>query len=160
MSDGGYSFLKSVHTVAGAFSEIFVKSGAGSGVGRLIVSDFQKLLYSTNPEDVQLINDYVRFKHLNYVDAINHVLIDRGLYHDFTPKSGQSPYLTREQYEQFNLNRMKLEDLGLIDKQLRLMCDTRKALESMGYVYDEDGNIISSPYDNEDNEKTEEKINA
>jgi hypothetical protein len=55
---------------------------------------------------------------------------------------------------------MKLEDLGLIDKQLKLMCDTRKALESMGYVYDEEGNIISSPYDNEDNEKTEEKINA
>ena len=162
MSDGGYSFLKSVHTVAGAFSEIFVKSGAGSGVGRLIVSDFQKLLYSTNPEDVQLINDYVRFRHLNYVDAINHVLVDRGLYHDFSPKAGQSPYLTREQYEALNVNRMSLDDLGLMDKQFRLMNDTRKALEDMGYVYDEKGNIIRTPYDEEpaSDELSEEKKNA
>lgn len=93
MGEGGYKMLKSVNTVAGAFSELFVKSGAGSGVGRLIVSDFQKLLYSTTPEDLQAINNYVA-RGLNYTQAINKVLIDRGLYHDLTPQHGQNPVIS------------------------------------------------------------------
>lgn len=96
LSEGGYNFLKTVHTVAGAFSELFVKSEAGTGVGRLIVSDFQKLLYSTDPEDVQAINNYVQ-RGLTYAKSIDAVLRDRGLFHDFTPEFGQSPWLTPEQ---------------------------------------------------------------
>ena len=99
LSEGGYNFLKTVHTVAGAFSELFVKSEAGTGVGRLIVSDFQKLLYSTDPEDVQAINNYVQ-QGLTYAKAIDAVLKDRGLFHDFTPSYGQSPWLTPEQAEE------------------------------------------------------------
>lgn len=95
LTDGGYNFLKTVHTVAGAFSELFVKSEAGTGVGRLIVSDFQKLLYSTDPNDVQAINNYVH-QGLTYAKAIDAVLKDRNLYHDFTPALGQSPWLSEE----------------------------------------------------------------
>src|SRR5690606_21479826 len=44
LSEGGYNILKSVHTIAGVYSEIFIRSNAGVGVGRLVVSDFHKLL--------------------------------------------------------------------------------------------------------------------
>ena len=110
MSEGGYNFLKSVYTVAGAFSELFIKSGAGTGVGRLIVSDFQKLLYSTDPVDVQAINNYVKHG-LNYVQAVNRVLIDRGLYHDFTPEHGQSPWISEDTLKEVVRERIKLDDL-------------------------------------------------
>lgn len=56
LSEGGFSLLKSVHTLPGVYSEIFVKSRHGTGVGRLIVGDFQKLLYSTDPNDTHAIN--------------------------------------------------------------------------------------------------------
>ena len=52
MEDWAFNMLKSVHTEAGVFSEIFVSVGQLQCVGRLIVSDFQKLLYSTAPNDV------------------------------------------------------------------------------------------------------------
>ena len=55
LSDYDLALLKSVHTVPGVYSEIFIKSECGQGVGRLIVNDFQKLLYSTRAEDVNAI---------------------------------------------------------------------------------------------------------
>ena len=109
LTEGGYKFLKSVHTIAGVFSEIFIKSEAGNGVGRLIVSEFQKLLYSTDPVDVQAINNYIN-KGLNYAEAINCVLRDRSLYYNFTPSHGQNPYLTQENAQEF-LNKITLDDV-------------------------------------------------
>lgn len=76
LSEGGYHTLRSVHTVIGVYSEIFIKSKTGTGVGRLIVGDFQKLLYSTSPEDVNAIGNYVK-QGLIVPDAINQVLADR-----------------------------------------------------------------------------------
>lgn len=78
MSDGGFSNLKTVHTVGGIYSELFIKSKSGMGIGRLIVGDFQKLLYSTTAEDVNDIKQYTR-KGYNVTDAINLVLGDRGI---------------------------------------------------------------------------------
>ena len=52
-----YEQLKTVHTVTGAYSEIFVKSEFGRGIGKLLVNDFQKLLYSTKAEDVSAIDE-------------------------------------------------------------------------------------------------------
>ena len=57
LSSAGFNLLRSVHTEAGVYSGIFLYSETGQGVGRLIVSDFQKLLYSTDPADVQAIKD-------------------------------------------------------------------------------------------------------
>ena len=118
LSEGGYHWLKSVYTQAGAFSEIFVKSGAGNGIGRLIVSDFQKLLYSTTPEDVQAINNYVNMGY-NYTQAINQVLKDRGLYYDFTPQAGQDPHLQLSEIKNFQSDK-KLSDLTL--DEIRYYC--------------------------------------
>ncbi len=72
-----YTFiLKTVHTIGGAYSEIFIKSKSGIGVGRLIVSDFQKLLYSTHPDDVYAINQH-RKRGLSVPEAIQAVLSER-----------------------------------------------------------------------------------
>ena len=131
LSDGGYHWLKTVFTQAGAFSEIFVKSGVGNGIGRLIVSDFQKLLYSTDPVDVQAINMYVRAG-FNYTQAINRVLIDRGLYHDFKPEVGQNPHLTARQAKDF-MKQKKYSDLEL--QQLKNLCISEAVANYRNDVY-------------------------
>lgn len=77
LTEGGYHTLKSVHTVQGVYSEIFIKSKAGIGVGRLIVGAFQQLLYSTTPEDVNAVDQYVK-QGLSRVEAMRRVLRDRG----------------------------------------------------------------------------------
>lgn len=79
LSEAGFNLLSTVASVGGVYSEIFVKSGhTGVGVGRLIVSNFEKMLFSTAPEDVNAIENYTN-QGLNVTDAINHVLRDRGL---------------------------------------------------------------------------------
>ncbi|WP_193085843.1 MULTISPECIES: type IV secretion system protein TraC [Halomonas] len=75
---GGFDVLRTVNTVAGVYSEIFVKSKHGMGVGRLIVGEFQKLLYSTDPTDVNAINAYQK-RGMNVTDAIHAVMADRGV---------------------------------------------------------------------------------
>ena len=76
LSPAGFNLLRSVHTEAGVYSGIFLYSESGQGVGRLIVSDFQKLLYSTDPVDVQAIKDKQALG-LSVQDAIYAVMRDR-----------------------------------------------------------------------------------
>lgn len=76
LSEGGFHMLKGVHTVQGVYSEIFVKAKSGWGIGRLIVGEFQKLLYSTKAEDVNAISNYVQAG-LSIPEAINQILADR-----------------------------------------------------------------------------------
>lgn len=78
LSEGGFHMLKTVHTVQGVYSEIFVKAKSGWGIGRLIVGEFQKLLYSTKAEDVNAITNYVN-EGLTIPEAIRQVLKDRGI---------------------------------------------------------------------------------
>lgn len=80
LSEGGYHTLKSVHTIQGVYSEIFVRSKSGIGVGRLIVGEFQKLLYSTDPVDVNAIAQYQKSGKL-LPDAIRSVIADRAKRH-------------------------------------------------------------------------------
>ena len=47
-------------------------------VGRLVVSDYQKLLYSTNPVDVNAIRQY-QVQGYTIDQAIKAILKDRGL---------------------------------------------------------------------------------
>jgi len=77
LSEGGFEQLKTVHTRAGVYSEIFVKSKAGTGVGRLIVGAFQNLLYSTDPVDVAAIEAFTK-RGLSFTEAIYAVLRQRG----------------------------------------------------------------------------------
>ncbi|CAM5561578.1 type IV secretion system protein TraC [Eoetvoesiella caeni] len=77
LSEGGYQILKGVHTIAGVYSEIFVKSKAGMGVGRLVVGNFQKLLYSTNPDDVAALKAHTD-RGLSITNAVQQVMQQRG----------------------------------------------------------------------------------
>ncbi len=76
LTPGEYDLLKSVHTEPGAYSEIFVISGGGSAIGRLVVDPFRQLLYSTRAQDVSAIGAYQKAG-LSLTDALNAVLADR-----------------------------------------------------------------------------------
>lgn len=78
LSEGGFNLLRSVNTISGVYSEIFIRSKTGIGAGRLIVGEYQKLLYSTDPVDRNDINRYKK-QGRNVHDAILQVLNDRGL---------------------------------------------------------------------------------
>lgn len=78
LSDGGFNALKSVHTVKGVYSEIFLKTKSGIGIGRLIVGEMSKLLYSTAPEDVADIDiEMKRDPSINVTEAIRRVIMRR-----------------------------------------------------------------------------------
>jgi len=85
LSDGGYELLKTVHTLPGAYSEIFFLTEMGSGIGRLIVDPFKRLLFSTKPEDVQAMKQ-LRRQGLSLGDAIQQLLDSR------KPKDREVPY--------------------------------------------------------------------
>lgn len=76
LPDGGYALLKTVHTNAPWYSEIFLETERGAGVGRLFVNDFQKLLYSTDPEEVSQIDNYKK-QGMSTAEAINAILQNR-----------------------------------------------------------------------------------
>lgn len=78
LSDAGYHVLKTVHTIQGVYSEIFIKTKNGLGIGRLVVNEFQKLLYSTAPDDVSAI-EAQRKRGLSAEEAIREVLRQRGV---------------------------------------------------------------------------------
>ena len=76
LNDAGYNFLKSVHTIAGVYSEIFCITSRGAGIGRLIVDPFRKLMYSTHPKDVQAIANK-QAQGMGVVDAIKAIQQER-----------------------------------------------------------------------------------
>jgi len=76
LSDGGYELLKTVHTLPGAYSEIFFITEMGSGIGRLIVDPFKRILFSTKPEDVQALKT-LRRQGLSLGDAVQQLLDSR-----------------------------------------------------------------------------------
>lgn len=76
IAEGGYQMLKGVRTVQGVYSEIFIKSNAGIGIGRLVVGEFQKLLYSTDPTDIAEIKKFVN-QGQTTSDAIRSVIASR-----------------------------------------------------------------------------------
>ena len=56
MDDGMKRLLQSLRTEHGAYSEVFIHSPAGSGIGRLIVDPVSLLLFSSRAEDFNAIN--------------------------------------------------------------------------------------------------------
>lgn len=77
MDDGMKRMLQSLRTEHGAYSEIFVSSPIGSGIGRLMVDPVSLLLYSSKAEDVNAIN-VKRAQGLTLPEAIDAVLKERG----------------------------------------------------------------------------------
>lgn len=75
LPEGSYNDLKTVHTRQGAYAEIFIKTQHGCSVGRLVVSDFQKMLYSSDPTDLSHIKE-LEEKGMATADAVMR-LIDK-----------------------------------------------------------------------------------
>ena len=78
MDDAMKRLLQSLRTEHGAFSEVFIHSPAGNGVGRLIVDPYSLLLFSSRAEDFGAINAK-RVTGMTVSQAIDAVLHDRGL---------------------------------------------------------------------------------
>ena len=55
LGEAGFALLKSVHTIPGRYSEVFIHGETGSGIGRLVVDPYKRLLFSTRPDDVAAI---------------------------------------------------------------------------------------------------------
>lgn len=77
LSDFGYDLLKTVHTLPGQYSEIFFITERGMGIGRLIVDEFKRLLFSTRAEDVNAIKA-LRKQGFSLEQAIHQINIQRG----------------------------------------------------------------------------------
>lgn len=63
LEQGGFNLLKTVQTVSGSYSEIFVytssfNGGVAAAIGRLMVPRFNQLLYSTNARETSAIKRY------------------------------------------------------------------------------------------------------
>lgn len=74
IGEGGFTFLKSVHTVTGQYSEIFFVTSYGVGIGRLIVDKYTKLLYSTHPDDIKKISERTH-RGMTTAEAIEDILV-------------------------------------------------------------------------------------
>lgn len=77
MDDAMKRLLQSLRTEHGAYSEVFIHSPAGNGVGRLIVDPYSLLLFSSRAEDFSAINAK-RAEGLSVSQAIDAVLTERG----------------------------------------------------------------------------------
>jgi conjugal transfer ATP-binding protein TraC len=78
MDDAMKRLLLSLRTEHGAYSEVFIHSPAGNGIGRLIVDPYSLLLFSSRAEDFNAINAK-RAAGMDVSEAIDAVLRDRGL---------------------------------------------------------------------------------
>jgi len=77
--------LKTVQTVRGRFSEIFIYTSSyngsvAAGIGRLIVSRFAQLLYSTDARELSAIKVYTD-QGVPLSDAIQRVIDDEARAH-------------------------------------------------------------------------------
>jgi len=70
--------LMSIKTEHGVFSEVYVNSQMGSGIGRLIVDPFSLLMFSSKAEDFYAINNKVK-SGLTTTQAIEAVMTERGI---------------------------------------------------------------------------------
>lgn len=80
LNSAGFRLLKTVQTVRGRYSEIFLytstyNGAVAAGIGRLIVSRFSQLLYSTDARDLTAINRH-RSRGLSLPDAIQQVVLE------------------------------------------------------------------------------------
>ena len=78
MDDAMKRLLQSLRTEHGAYSELFIHSPVGNGIGRLIVDPYSLLLFSSRAKDFNAIS-VKRAAGLTVSEAIDAVLRERGL---------------------------------------------------------------------------------
>ncbi|WP_168062775.1 type IV secretion system protein TraC [Candidatus Manganitrophus noduliformans] len=73
MDEALFRLLSTLHTLPGRYSEVYVRTPAGSGIGRLMVDRFTQLVYTTRAEEFARIEAY-RKEGLSLVEAIERCL--------------------------------------------------------------------------------------
>jgi len=68
-----FELLSSLHTVPGRYSEVYVRTPIGAGIGRLVVDRFTQLVYTTNPAEYARVEECQR-QGLTLVEAIERCL--------------------------------------------------------------------------------------
>ena len=142
LSEGGFQLLKTVRTVKGAYSEIFIQFNNGAGIGRLIVSDFEKLMFSTDARDIARINKYVQAG-ATYSDAINQILVDDGKidYKDLN-KQDLTPYgriMNNKEMEEY----LKLHGKVVSDAEIRKYENAYWSPLSKRLIFSDGSNVIN-----------------
>ena len=74
----GFKLMKTVTTVEKQYSEIFFITEHSAGVGRLIVTPFMQFLYTTQPKDVNEIQE-LRDQGVPLIEAIQIIMKRRGI---------------------------------------------------------------------------------
>lgn len=77
LSEGGYELLKTVHTLPGEYSEIFIHSPIGQGIVRLVTDRYSQLLYTTKPDELAALKVFTD-KGMNVHNAIVNVMSNEG----------------------------------------------------------------------------------
>ena len=57
-TDQDFMLLKSLHTRKGEYSEIYIRGSSGAQVVRLYVPRYMQLMFTTDPVELKLINQY------------------------------------------------------------------------------------------------------
>ena len=78
MDDYEKRMILSLRTESGVYSEIFIKSALGRGIGRLFLDPQTVLLYSSKPADYEATKAYTD-QGMDISEAIDQVLRDRGV---------------------------------------------------------------------------------
>lgn len=76
LNDAFYKLLISLRVAKGRYSEIFFYTPLGKGVGRFIPDPFSYWMFTTNPDDLQRINEYVR-QGYDVVSAVERIVISQ-----------------------------------------------------------------------------------
>lgn len=76
LDDFSFELLRSVHTMPGMYSEVFIHTPQGRGVGRLIVDPFSYYLYTTTPSEVVKVEHYLD-QGLSITEAIEKCLQEK-----------------------------------------------------------------------------------
>lgn len=74
--DWGYDMLKTVHTAPGNYAEIMCVTPMGVGIGRLILNNVQKVMFSTKAEDVVALRK-LRDSGMSLAEAVNALVIEQ-----------------------------------------------------------------------------------
>ncbi len=78
LNDHMKRMLLSLRTEKGQFSEVFISSPMGAGVGRLLLDPFSLLLYSSADEDFKAVKAR-RDRGMGLTEALEDILAERGL---------------------------------------------------------------------------------
>jgi len=74
LDDQLFELLRSLHSIPGKYSEVFVRTPLGSGIGRLTVDPFSYLLYTTKPEEYARVERLMNEEGLSVDEAIERCL--------------------------------------------------------------------------------------